>query len=364
MDAAGLALHSFGWNDHVAQGWTSHVAVGREAARVVAEDRGSYLVRSAAGERRASVTGRFMFDAGDDGSAYPAVGDWVAVEIRPEGASVHAVLPRRTSILRHAPGKRTIAQVIAANVDIVFVVASANRDLNLRRLERYLGVAWESGAEPAVVLSKADLAEDLERVIADVEAVAIGAAVLAVSAVDGRGLDLVRDRIGPTTTVAFIGSSGVGKSTLLNVLAGEELAAVSAIREDDARGRHTTSRRQLHPLPGGGLVLDTPGMRELALWDADDGLDRSFGDLETLAARCRFSNCGHAAEPGCAITAAIVAGTLDEARLASWRKLEREARHLERRVDALARAEERRKWKNIGKAVGRHLEMKYGRDDR
>ena len=364
MDTTGLALQPFGWNDHVAGGWASHRAVGREAARVVAEDRGSYVVRAAAGERRASVTGRFMFDAGDDASAYPAVGDWVAVDVRPDGASVHAVLPRRTSIVRHAPGRRTVAQVLAANIDVVFVVASVNRDLNLRRLERYLGVAWESGAEPVVVLSKADLAEDLERALADVEPVAIGAAVVAVSAVSGLGLDPIRERIGPGTTVAFIGSSGVGKSTLLNVLAGEELASVAAIRDDDARGRHTTTRRQLHPLPGGGLVLDTPGMRELALWEGDDGLERSFGDLEELAATCRFSDCGHVGEPGCAVAAALDSGRLESGRLESWRKLEREARHLERRVDALARAEERRKWKNISKSVGRHMELKYGRDER
>jgi ribosome biogenesis GTPase len=165
-------------------------------------------------------------------------------------------------------------------------------------------------------------------------------------------------------TVAFVGSSGVGKSTLLNALAGEELAAVGEVREDDARGRHTTTRRQLHVLPGGGLVLDTPGMRELALWDADAGLERSFADIEALAATCRFSDCAHDSEPGCAVTGAIQDGDLAANRFDGWRKLEREARHLERRTDALARAEQRKRWKAVSKSVGVHMEMKYGRDDR
>ena len=278
---------------------------------------------------------------------------------------IQAVLPRRTSIVRHAPGRRTVAQVVAANVDVVFVVASLNQDLNLRRLERYLAVAWESGAEPVVVLSKADLADDLDGTRRGGRRCRRRRAGR-----DGLGrrrprrVDAVRDRIPPGATVAFIGSSGVGKSTLLNVLAGDELAAVKDIREDDARGRHTTTRRQLHLLPGGGLVLDTPGMRELALWDADAGLERSFADIEALAGQCRFSDCAHDGEPGCAVAAAIEDGDLASSRFDGWRKLEREARHLERRVDALARAEERRRWKTIHKSVDKHMELKYGREGR
>lgn len=354
-------LPAFGWSAALEASFGPHRAAGLAPARVLAEDRGSYVVRTAIDERRASVTGRFRFDTGDDPAAYPAVGDWVAIESRDVDASIHAVLPRRTSVIRHAPGRQTVAQVVAANVDVVFVVASLNADLNLRRLERYLAFAWESGAEPVVVLSKADLADDLPASVALVESVAVGAPLLIASAIDGPALDELRSRIGPGRTVAFVGSSGVGKSTLLNTLAGDELAAVKEIREDDARGRHTTSRRQLHRIPGGGLILDTPGMRELGLWDAESGLDRSFADVEALAAGCRFRDCGHAGEPGCRILAAIATGELDRARLEGWRKLEREARHLERRVDALARAEERRRWKAIGKSVGRHMDAKYGR---
>lgn len=362
-------LEAYGWSESVAAAFDDHDSAGRSPARVVAEDRGSYVVVGAYGELRAAVGGRFRFEAGDDPAAFPAVGDWVALDAGDAAAGtastvIRAVLPRRTSIVRHAPGRRTVAQVVAANVDLVFVVGSLNQDLNPRRLERYLAVAWESGAEPVVVLSKADLVDDMEDLVAEVARVAVGVAVVTTSAVDGRGVEEVRARIRPGSTVAFVGSSGVGKSTLLNALAGEERAAVREIREDDARGRHTTTRRQLHLLPEGGLVLDTPGMRELALWDADAGLERSFADIEALAAVCRFNDCAHEGEPGCAVASAIEDGDLASSRYDGWRKLEREARHLERRVDALARAEERRRWKTIHKSVNKHMELKYGREGR
>jgi ribosome biogenesis GTPase len=356
-------LYLLVWSAALAADHVPHAALGREPARIMAEDRGSYLVQTAAGERRAAITGRFRHEAGRDPSAFPAVGDWVAIDGGPDDAAIQAVLARRTAIVRQAPGKRTEAQVVGANVDVVFIVISLNLDLNMRRLERYLAVAWESGAEPVVILSKADLVDDPAALIVEVERIAVGAPILTVSAIDGRGLDDVRARIGTGRTVAFVGSSGVGKSTLLNVLAGEDRAVVREVRDDDDRGRHTTTRRQLHILPDGGLILDTPGMRELALWDPD-GVEQSFVDIDELVATCRFGNCQHNGEPGCAIAAAIAAGTLETDRYGAWQKLEREGRHQLRRVDALARAEERRKWKAISKSVDRHMEAKYGREGR
>ena len=362
MTEPAVTLTDLGWSPALASAYNPHATLGREPARVVAEDRGSYQLVGAAGEQRAAVSGRFRFDAEDDPARFPAVGDWVAVEGGMTGETViHALLPRRTALIRQASGRRTEAQVVGANLDVVFVVASLNADLNPRRLERYVAAAWESGAEPVILLTKADLqtAEVVDSALIEVERVAAGADVIVVSALDGRGVDDVRTRISAGRTVAFVGSSGVGKSTLLNRLAGTEIAATHEIRGDDARGRHTTTRRQLHLLPGGGLVLDTPGMRELALWDAD-GLDRSFADVDEVAAQCRFSDCGHAGEPGCAVAAALADGRLDVDRIDSWRKLQREAAHHERRVDGLARAAERRRWRIIGKSVGRHMDAKYG----
>ncbi|HET7472449.1 MAG TPA: ribosome small subunit-dependent GTPase A [Candidatus Limnocylindrales bacterium] len=360
MNDAAVALTDLGWTPALADAHAPHGALGRLPARVVAEDRGSYQVLGPEGASRAAVSGRLRFDADEDPSAFPAVGDWVVIEAGMTGETViHAVLPRRSALVRQAAGRRTAAQVVGANLDVVFVVASLNGDLNLRRLERYIAAAWESGAEPVILLSKADLGADLDAALVAVGSVAAGATVLVVSAFDGRGVDEVRARIGAGRTAAFVGSSGVGKSTLLNRLAGEDVATVQAIREDDARGRHTTTRRQLHVLPGGGLILDTPGMRELQLWDGD-GLDRTFGDVDELAARCRFGNCRHHGEPGCAIAAALADGTLDHDRHDSWRKLQREAAHHQRQVDVLTRTAERRRWKQIHKSVRGHMDAKYG----
>jgi ribosome biogenesis GTPase / thiamine phosphate phosphatase len=355
-------LRPFGWDEAWASAYASRSASGREPARVVAEDRGSYLLVGARGELRGSVSGRFRFDADDDPARFPAVGDWVVVDGDSLGDMViHDVLPRRSSLMRQAAGRRTEAQIVAANLDVVFIVASLNADLNVRRLERYLAAAWESGAEPVVLLSKADLSPDeaVDDALLAVNRVTAGAAVIPISAIHGRGMAAVGDRIGPGRTAAFVGSSGVGKSTLLNALAGDEIAATQAIRDDDARGRHTTTRRQLHLLPDGGLVLDTPGMRELALWDGE-GLQQSFADVEALGRACRFRDCAHDGEPACAIAAALADRRLDAARYESWRKLQREATHHERRVDALARTAERRRWRQTGKAVTRHMDAKYG----
>jgi ribosome biogenesis GTPase len=276
----------------------------------------------------------------------PAVGDWVAV--RPlEGenkALIEAVLPRRSAFTRKEAWKRTAEQIVAANVDVVFLVNAFGRDLNPRRIERYLTAAWESGATPVIVLNKLDVSDDPDLDAAPIEAVAMGVPVLRLSAATGEGLDQLEARIGPGKTAALLGSSGVGKSTLVNRLAGAELLATQAVREGDERGRHTTSHRELVVLSDGrGLLLDTPGMRELQLWADVEALDSTFGEIADLAAECRFADCSHDSEPGCAIQAALAAGTLDRGRWESYRKLERELRALEIRQDGRLQAEEKRK---------------------
>ena len=355
-------LEAFGWGEPFAGAFHTHAALGRVPGRVVIEDRGRYLVETEDGEVAATVSGRFRFEAGTDPSAFPTVGDWVALDARdPDTAIVHGLLPRRTAILRLNPGRRTEAQVVAANVDVGLIVTSMNQEFEPRRLERYLAAVWESGAQPVVVLSKADLADDPEAYRLDAASVAPGVPVLAISTVRGTGIEEVRDWLRPGQTVVAIGSSGVGKSTLVNALAGRELEAIGEVRLDDDRGRHTTRRRHLMLLPDGSLILDTPGMRELATWDAD-GLAASFADIDALAAECRFADCGHRGEPGCAVDAALTSGRLDPRRLEGYRKLLREAAHLERRQDVLARNEERRRWKIIHKSVRRHTNDGYKSD--
>jgi ribosome biogenesis GTPase len=358
-EAADIALAALGWGAPFATSFHERAEPGRRPGRVVAEDRGLYLVATATGDVPASVSGRFRFQANEDADAWPAVGDWVALDDRSDGGTIHAVLTRRSAFARMAAGKETRTQVIGANVDVVFVVTSLNQDFNVRRLERYLAAAWESGARPVVVLSKADLAEDVDGPLLAAESVAPGVPILVVSAVDGTGLEVVRSHLAPGRTLAVVGSSGVGKSTLINALAGRELQAVTQVRLDDGRGRHTTIRRELVRLDDGALVLDTPGMREFGL-DDDEGLGSSFADLEAIAAACRFRDCAHRSEPGCAVRAAARDGALGRDRVEAYVKLSREAAHAERRHDALARIAERRRWKIIHKSVRTHMRERYG----
>jgi ribosome biogenesis GTPase len=362
---AGPDLAGLGWDDRLTLLFVAHAAAGHVPGRVVTEERGSYGVLTGPVELRATLSGRFRFEAEDlTEPSYPAVGDWVALQLAGDGGAggsgvIQAVLPRRSAIVRRAPGDRGIdAQVIAANVDVAFVMTSLNAEFNVRRLERYVAVAWESGAVPVVLLSKADIATDPEGARLAAEAAAPGVSVIVVSAVTGEGLDEVRSHVRPARTVVFVGSSGVGKSTLVNAIAGAPLLATSKIREDDARGRHTTTRRQLVPLVG-GLLIDTPGMRELGLHDGD-GLATTFDDVERVAALCRFGDCRHDSEPGCAVRAALETGGLDPARLGAYRKLQREARRAELSTDALARRAERKRWTAMSRSVERHMQQKYG----
>jgi ribosome biogenesis GTPase / thiamine phosphate phosphatase len=349
-------LERLGWSPFFAESFQQYESDGLVPGRVAVEERGSYLVYTEEGERWTGITGRLRHDAAG-GADFPAVGDWVALDDR-----IHAVLPRRTKFSRKVAWQKAEEQVLAANVDVVFLVmALTERDFNPRRLERYLATAWESGAEPVVVLSKADLCEDVPAHLADAEAVAFGVPVHVTSAVTGDGLGELRAHFSQDRTAALLGSSGVGKSTLINAFAGNELLRTNEIRSD-GRGRHTTTHRELVRLPGGALLIDTPGIRSLGVAGLSDGIDPTFADIADLALQCRFSDCRHDGEPGCAVQAALADGTLAADRLASHRKLEREAAHVARASDPLLRAEERRKWRAIHVSVNQHMKRKYGSD--
>ncbi len=343
-------LKSYGWSDRLQNDFAPYAAEGLVPARIVVTQRGGYRVITEAGELDARATGPLMKAASD--IARPTAGDWVALEARPgeTTALVRHVLPRTTAFIRKASGPRAGAQVVAANVDVALLVASLNANLNPRRLERYLATTHESGAQPVIVLTKSDLAEFLDEDVAEIEAIALGAPVLALSAKTGQGLEALDGYLRPGQTAVLLGSSGAGKSTLLNVLAGEERMATREVRAADDRGRHTTTHRELVLLPSGALILDTPGMREMGLWDADEGVSATFADIEALAAQCKFRDCGHGDEPGCAVQAAIEAGELDPGRLYSFDKLQAELAHDRRRQDPIAALEHRKVWASRHKA--------------
>jgi ribosome biogenesis GTPase len=329
-------LSALGWD----AGHAENLPPGLEPGRVVTVHRGELDVYTARGVERLRMPGRMLFDATD-----LAVGDWVGLD---EGL-VREVLPRRSAIVRNAAGNATRAQTLVANVDLAFVVSSLGPDLEPRRIERYLVTIWSSGAEPEVVLTKADRMDDPWPLVAEVEAVAPGVPVHVVSALSGEGVDRVRARIQPGKTAVLLGSSGVGKSTLVNRFAGTERMATTETRVDDDEGRHTTSHRELILLPGGGIVIDTPGLRELQLSQGAAGFDETFADIDDLAANCRFGDCAHAHEPGCAVLEAVETGALAPERLASWRKLQRELHAIALRHDHLLRKEETRRWRLLSK---------------
>ena len=343
-------IEQYGWSDPLREAFEPHARAGHAPGRIVVQQRDAYLVIAEEGELIAKPSGRLRHEAREAG--HPAVGDWVALatNLTERTATIHAILPRRTAFVRRAADSVQTLQVIAANIDVAFVVTSMNADLNPRRIERYLAAAWQSGARPVVVLTKSDLSEQPEAQAAEIVALAAGCPVLVVSARKGLGLDTLMSHVLPGETCVLIGSSGVGKSTLVNALLGEERMATQEIREADARGRHTTSHRQLVLLPGGGLILDTPGIREVGLIDAEEGLGLAFDDIETLAEACRFRDCGHVNEPGCAVRDALKNGTLDPDRWASFQKLGLELAAVERKEDRAAKETERRRQLTLQKA--------------
>jgi ribosome biogenesis GTPase len=317
-------------------------------ARVIAQQRKFWRVAGEFGECLAEAAGKLRL-AADEGADWPAAGDWVAAELHDTNslALIREVLPRRSWFVRKSPGKKVEEQVIASNVDTVLLVCALDGDFNPRRAERYLAQCWESGARPVMVLNKADTCAEAREKALEMERVALGTTVCVVSATTGHGLEQLSPFLRPGETLALLGSSGVGKSTLANRLLGKSLQEVQAVREGDSRGRHTTSARQLFVLPGGALLLDTPGLRELQLWNAEDGLAQTFQDIDTLAENCRFSDCRHEGEPGCAVQAAVNTGVLDPARLENRRKLDREQEFLRRKVDPEAQQERKQRDKHL-----------------
>jgi ribosome biogenesis GTPase / thiamine phosphate phosphatase len=347
-----MNLEQLGWSDFFAHSFVPDGAAGYQVGRVVLEHKQTYLLYTEQGEIAAEVTGKFRHQA-TRSQDFPVVGDWVVFNISAgaEKATIHQVLPRKSKFSRQAAGAKTTEQVVATNVDTVFLVSSLDSNFNLRRIERYLVLTWESGANPVILLNKADLCDRVADRIAEVEAIALGVPILVLSAAQQQGLEALQPYLQPGQTVALLGSSGVGKSMITNQLLGLEAQAVQAVRQQDDKGRHTTTHRQLIPLASGGCIIDTPGMRELQLWSAAEGLQETFADIEELAQQCRFRDCQHTAEPGCAVQEAIEQGRLDLARFFSYQKLQRELDYATRKQDQTAQLAEKEKWKKIHKAM-------------
>ncbi len=357
-----MKLDILGWKPFFADSFRIYHPQGFVPARVSLEHKNSFVVWTELGEMPAVPSGRMYFDADTRGDL-PTVGDWVAVQILDEcdpHAVIHALLPRTSKVSRKQAGKSTGEQPLAANIDTLLIVVGLDDNFSLRRVERYVTLAWDSGSRPVVLLSKSDVCHEVASRVIEVEASAPGVPVHALSAIAGVGLGVLDEYLRPGQTLALVGSSGVGKSTIINYLLGQTTQRTQEVRSDDGKGRHTTTHRQMFALSSGALVIDTPGMRELGLWGVDEGLSGAFADIVRLAEGCRFADCSHGGEPGCRIRQALDDGGLDPARFENFQKMGKELGYLARKQDKGAEAAHRAKWKKIHKEAGKIMKQKYG----
>jgi ribosome biogenesis GTPase len=350
-----MNLNDLGWTEQVQEDFSDFTTQGFVPARVVRQERDLFQLLYEGGSIAGILQGKFRPEFAKSFER-PVTGDWVAIRLQPEGGSaiIEGILPRYTELSRQSAGEKTEQQVLASNVDVVFIVMAADHDYNIARLERYLAMVWSSGAQPVVILNKIDLSEDVEALMEGITTVALGVDVYPIAALDGEGVEALSSYLVPGKTVACVGMSGVGKSTLINTLTGEETQATGAVRESDRRGRHVTTQRELVLLPNGTLMLDSPGIRELGAWhseELDDGVGAAFEDIETLSGTCKFRDCAHASEPGCAVQAAIKSGDITAAHLKNYQKLGREALMQAAKQDKSLALAQKRKFKSFVKEV-------------
>jgi len=359
-----MTLATLGWNDTLAQAFAPYAAEGSEPGRVTLELKGYCEVTGETGARLGECSGKFMH-AAKAPADYPAIGDWVAVTPQPGDparVAIQAVLPRRSKFSRRAAGEEVLEQVVAANVDTVFLVSSLDGNHHLHRLERYLAAAYASGAQPVVLLNKADLATEADPLRQEIAAIAPAVPVFVISAKTRRGLKALAPWLQPGQTIALLGSSGVGKSTIINRLLGDAVQAVQEVRAADSKGRHTTTRRELLITPDGVIIIDTPGMREIQPWEAGESLAAAFADVAAVAGRCKFRDCTHTVEPGCAVTAALADGSLGLARWQSYLRMLRATAHEVRRLDRPAAQQHKAQMKKLTKSLRRRVHEKSGEE--
>ncbi|NEO32556.1 MAG: ribosome small subunit-dependent GTPase A [Symploca sp. SIO3C6] len=349
-----MNLESLGWNSFFANNFKKYCQEGYTVGRVTLEHKKIYTLYTEQGEVSAEVTGkmRYRTSCRED---FPAVGDWVVISLTQteKRAIIHAILPRQSKFSRKTVGIKTEEQILATNIDTVFLISGLDGDFNLRRIERYLVLVWESGANPVILLNKVDLCDDLEGCQQQVEGIAFGVPIVVLSALNNQGIDALAPYLSQGKTVALLGSSGVGKSTLTNQLMGREVQAVQSVRQGDSKGRHTTTNRELMLLPSGALLIDTPGMREIQIWAGNESFRDTFTDIEEIAKGCHFHNCLHDSEPGCAVQQALSEGTIDYQRFLSYQKLQKELDYLARKQDQKAYLDEKKRWKKISKSLRR-----------